>query len=153
MKNVNSFVLLFIFSFVFQLEVLASKPLVQWAGAAGGANGDESVYVTTVDNKGCFLVAGTSKSSSFSFNNTALSNSNPSYPTSFVAKYDTEGKLLWARGGGAGNSYSIVAMETDIDGNIYVSGSFNSSKLKIGNFTLTNDAEYTYGKVFIIKYF
>ena len=86
MKNVNSFVLLFIFSFVFQLEVLASKPLVQWAGAAGGANGDESVYVTTVDNKGCFLVAGTSKSSSFSFNNTALSNSNPSYPTSFVAK-------------------------------------------------------------------
>ena len=152
MKNVNSFVLLFIFSFVFQLEVLASKPLVQWAGAAGGANGDESVYVTTVDNKGCFLVAGTSKSSSFSFNNTALSNSNPSYPTSFVAKYDTEGKLLWARGGGAGNSYSIVAMETDIDGNIYVSGSFNSSKLKIGNFTLTNDAEYTYGKVFIIKY-
>lgn len=140
-----------LFCLFFVLDAFATKPLVQWAKVAGGY-GDESAFITSVDHEGSVFVAGTSKSNTFSFNNTTLTNDNPSFVSSYLAKYDANGNLLWVKGGGNGNSYSIVAMDNDREGNTYISGSFQSSTLKFGNFTLENHANYTYGKVFVAKY-
>lgn len=136
---------------LFATKLLAVKPVVQWAKTAGGI-GDESAYITSIDKDGNVFVGGTSKSSSFKFNTTTLTNDNPSFHSSYLAKYDATGNLLWVKGGGSGNSYSIVGMCNDNQGNVYISGSFASSNLKLGNYTLTNDYPYTYGKIFLAKY-
>ena len=134
---------------IYQLS--ANTPVVEWAKTAGGL-GHESAQITSVDKNGNIFIAGTSLSNTFSFGNINLINSNTSYVTSYLAKYSPNGEMLWAKGGGLGNSYTIVVITNDDNGNTFISGAFHSPNLRLGNFTLTNSDSYTYGKVFVAKY-
>lgn len=68
----------------------------------------------------------------------------------FIAKYDQNGNYLWSRSAGGTGSDYIWDVITDLFGNIYAVGSFNSPFITIGSDTLyrTGGGEDT----FIIKY-
>lgn len=129
----------------------AQNPKIIWAKSAGGLE-NEAGYVTSVDQEGNVFVAGTSYSSTFTFSTTVLTNSYTSYPTSYLAKYNTKGELLWVKGGGTGNSYTISTIINDKSGNTFIGGSFASNSLTLGKFTLYNNLPYYNGKLYFAKY-
>lgn len=129
----------------------ANEPTTIWAKTFGGPD-NESGQISSLDNNGNIFVAGTSLSSTFALGATNIVNNRTSHVTSYVAKYSPSGNLLWARGGGTGNSYTIRAITNDNSGNTYISGTFHSPTLRFGNITLSNSNPYYYGKVFIAKY-
>jgi len=70
----------------------------------------------------------------------------------FLAKYDSGGNLMHVktiRGTGTDHGY---ALNTDVYGNAYITGHFNSEKLALGNDTLTNDSGLHYYVAFIAEY-
>ncbi|GAA3932207.1 SBBP repeat-containing protein [Hymenobacter algoricola] len=88
---------------------------------------------------------------SLSFSNTTiapLTTAGPGVTDSYVAKFDPQGNLLWARAGGAtanGDAYAATA-GTDALGNIYVGGDFSGS-LSFGGTPVTASNE----NIFLFK--
>jgi hypothetical protein len=56
----------------------------------------------------------------------------------FVAKYDNDGNVLWARQFGNNDAEESLTGITVVDGNVYVCGFFTGSTLTIGNTTFNN---------------
>jgi hypothetical protein len=73
----------------------------------------------------------------------------------FVAKYDSEGHLLWVKTAGGEVSENAIGIVVDGAGNSIVTGTFFSSSITFGEgasaITLTNNTNGT-GDVFIVKY-
>lgn len=77
----------------------------------------------------------------------------------FLARYDTDGKLLWVRQAGGPALDQIYAVATDKEGNAYVTGYFEG-KATFGTTTLTSrtqpdgyhDPDTRYGDFFVAKY-
>ncbi|MBI3875485.1 MAG: immunoglobulin domain-containing protein, partial [Verrucomicrobia bacterium] len=93
---------------------------VVWATAYGGA-GSETTAALRVDNAGNVYVAG-----SFSGSTQFGTNQFPSQGLNdaFVAKFDTNGTVLWVQQiGGAGDDFGD-GVAVDGNGNVYVTGSF-----------------------------
>lgn len=94
---------------------------------------NEYVYDFVVDPSGAAIVVGTFQSEvnfgtdalPFIFNAPAIEGSKPN-ADSFIAKYDSEGELVWVKQlGGAGNQI-ISSIELDLNGNILVAGSISA---------------------------
>jgi hypothetical protein len=134
----------------------------QWARHIGGTSSDEGNAIAT-DSQGNVYVTGSYGSITLkiysSLDNTTsffdLSNAGTS--NAFVVKYDTNGTAQWARhiGGTIINiGYGIAA---DSQGNVYVTGSYNSTTLKVYS-SLDNTTSFfdlsTAGSsdTFIVKY-
>jgi hypothetical protein len=119
---------------------------VVWAKRAGGTTSDEA-YSVAVDTSGNVFVAGIFHSTTIIFGSTTLTNAG-NYDI-FLAKYDSNGNVLWAkRAGGAGldRAYSVTV---DVSGNAYLAGYFASSSIVFGSTTLTSvGAE----DIFLAKY-
>jgi hypothetical protein len=71
----------------------------------------------------------------------------------FIAKYDPNGSVLWAKRAGRASDDYGRAVITDDQNNVYVAGSFKSSAIIFGSNILTNSdpSEFTYD-IFITKY-
>lgn len=109
-----------------------------WARqASGGGAGVEVGHCVTTDASGHVFVFGEYESPTVTFGTNTLLNAGTGNTTDlFLLKYDTAGILLWAtRLGGTldDNSWGVAA---DINGNVAVTGSFNSVLLKFGPITL-----------------
>jgi len=124
---------------------------ILWARSAGG-QGLDGGSGTFLDNLGNCYVSGTFNSASIIFQSDTLYNADPtgSSPDIFLAKYDVNGNLLWAKteGGAAADLAGSVA--GDDFGNSYITGSFQSATITFGSTTLTNSGAY--GDIFIVKY-
>jgi hypothetical protein len=108
---------------------------VVWAIRAGG-NGDDKAYSVAVDASGNIYLAGSFLSSTLIFGSTTLMNMG--YEDIFLAKYDTDGNVFWAKStGGNGNDY-LNSVVVDVFGNTYVTGLFCSPTMVFGTTTLTN---------------
>ncbi|MBI4946189.1 MAG: T9SS type A sorting domain-containing protein [Bacteroidetes bacterium] len=71
----------------------------------------------------------------------------------FVVKYDSLGNVIWAKSGNGDNWDTGLGISTDNGGNAYVTGSFISSQLFLGNTTLTGVHTYPYTEdFFVTKY-
>lgn len=121
------------------LAKYSSSGSTQWVNVAGasGTNFDRGRAVA-VDNMGNVIVAGFIEGSA-NFANTTLTSSG--LRDAFVAKYDANGGLLWAkRMGGIGRdeAYDVT---TDAAGNIYVTGLFQNN-VTIGTTTLTSRGDF-----------
>ena len=66
----------------------------------------------------------------------------------FLAKYDSQGNLLWLKGVNSANAFDLC---TDNQNNVYITGSFYSSSITIGNYFLPNSRD-SYDEIFIAKY-
>ncbi len=125
-----------------------SAGVVQWARNAAGTNDDAATALGT-DAHGNIYVAGNFASSTLLFNTTTLTNSG-GYDL-FVAKYNTNGKVLWAkRNGGTAGDY-VYSLAVDDSSYVVIAGNFGSASIGFGATTLTNDSAGT-KDLFLAKY-
>ncbi|MDB5282543.1 MAG: type sorting protein, partial [Bacteroidota bacterium] len=121
---------------------------VLWAKEAGGAGPDYSRCIST-DRYGNAYVAGSFASSSITFGSNTLTNAGDG--DVFITKYDTAGNVVWANAAG-GAAYDVAyGIGTDTHGNSFITGTFASSSIAFGPYTLGNNttSDYDY---FIVKY-
>ena len=103
-----------------------SSGVRQW-GTYYGGNGNETPYSSAVDNNGNIIISGSTGSTNViatpgAHQTTAVGGSDV-----FVAKFNSNGSLLWGTYfGGAGSDYGH-GCTTDINGNIIINGYTNST--------------------------
>lgn len=126
---------------------------VLWVKSAGGIYADYGSSVSTDANGNVFLT-GSFQSPTIIFGSTTINYTNTGNYNVFLAKYDANGNVLWAKSasgtkaGGVGYSAS-----TDVSGNVFVTGMFYSSAITFGPITLINsDPSGNIQDIFIVKY-
>jgi hypothetical protein len=119
-----------------------------WAKSAGGSNFDEGISIST-DASGNVFVTGNFDSPTITFGTTTLTNVNPIGHDIFIVKYDASGNVLWAKSAGGTDADYVNGMTTDVNGNVFVTGSFLSQNIAFGSITLTNTGSQNF---FIAKY-
>jgi hypothetical protein len=114
-----------------------------WAVSAGGSGTDQAIGVA-LDYTGAVYVTG-NFSLTATFNGTTPVNLTSNGQSDlFVAKYDMNGDLLWARrAGGSGADYGNK-IEADFAGNTYLTGYFASDTLLF--YGTVNDTLFTNGQ-------
>jgi photosystem II stability/assembly factor-like uncharacterized protein len=109
------------------------------------------------DSFGNTYVAGNYSRSTLTFGNFVLNNLGGS--DIFLAKYNSDGKIVWAKNIGGSNDEKIISMNVDYNGNVSVSASSFSKTINIDNEQLKNNSAgivfstelNSYGKVFLTK--
>ena len=117
---------------------------VRWVAQAGGSGRNEG-HSVAVDAAGHGCVAGLF-SETASFDATKLTSRGAL--DIFVAKYDSEGRLLWARGAGGPSLDEADAIAVDNRGNSVVTGSFTEA----ANFDGQTLNSFGGGDIFLAKY-
>ena len=118
----------------------------QWAKGVGGTDWD-GIFATTIDTQGNIYVVGIFNSPTITFGSTTLTNNGEE--DIFIAKYNSNGNVLWAKSAGGIYEDRALSVIVDASGNIVVTGSFNSPTITFGTTTLTNNGNYN---IFIAKY-
>jgi hypothetical protein len=104
-----------------------------WANSSEGSILDQSTGISVTN--GNVYLTGYYESNDRTFGGALLTNMGSS--DIFVVKYDTSGTRLWDQSaGGSGGDYGN-SVASDANGNIYITGLFNSSTLEFGNTILT----------------
>jgi hypothetical protein len=121
---------------------------VTWGRRAGGTNFDYSTGIR-VDAVGNVYLTGYYLSGSATFDTISLTNP---FATStsdfFIAKYNTNGNVYWAKSaGGSGQDHS-TGLCIDNAGNGYLTGYYNSPTMVLGTTTLTSSS---FQNVFLAK--
>jgi hypothetical protein len=120
----------------------------------GGGTGNDYVQNISEDTLGNFYVTGNFYSPIITFGTDTLTNIDVSGNINkiFLAKYDNSGNVLWAKSAG-GDFYDVGnSISTDLNGNLYLTGSFSGATLIFGTDTLTNLSNVGGSDVFIVKY-
>ncbi|MGD0710352.1 MAG: T9SS type A sorting domain-containing protein [Bacteroidales bacterium] len=112
---------------------------VLWAKSEGGAN-DDAAYSVTTDASGNAYLTGSFRSATLAIGTSVLMNSDTTNSTEdiFLAKYNANGNLLWAKSAGGTESDDAYSVAVDALGNSYITGRFNSPVIKFGVDSLTN---------------
>jgi hypothetical protein len=157
MRQILFFALLFISRIVY-----AQTPNFVWAKGFGGLE-NENVSSVATDINGNVFMTGYFLSDTLNFDSLSLSNTNQNtssftYLKSdiFIAKFDNEGNTLWAKNA-RGNKYDTsMAMSLDYDGNVIVTGTFNSDTLYFDSISLIhsvpNPNSNAVSDFFIVKF-
>ncbi len=125
---------------------------VQWANSAAGIYEDVAYSVAT-DTLGNAFVCGYFNSDTMKFDPYYIINAQPGYDYVFLVKYDTDGNALWANGAGGGVDYDdAYSVATDVNGNVFITGRFNSPTITFDTIVLNNNANWWLGDLFLTKY-
>ncbi len=131
---------------------------VLWARSAVGIYEDDGTSIAT-DASGNVLVTGYFTSPSLTFGAITLVNAGGNCSTSgcgnsFIAKYDANGNVLWAKAAGGTNGDDHGhAVSIDASGNALVIGDFASPTMAFGATVLNNsDSTGKTGDIFFVKY-
>ncbi len=116
-----------------------------WATNAGGTADDRGNGIA-VDNNGSLYVTGFFGDTS-TFGSTSSLTSMGNGDT-FIAKYDTNGNLIWAKNSGSINDESGNSVSVDSDRNIYITGYFNDTA-SFDNISVTSAGDID---IYIAKY-
>ena len=125
----------------------ASGTLI-WAKNPIGSSNNFANAVTT-DNSGNVLITGFFAGATFTFDTTTLTSVGGS--DIFLAKYNSSGDFIWAKGMGGGSNDFATSVITDASKNIYITGYFESPNITFGATTLTNVADSS-SDIFLAKY-
>ncbi|MFI5163731.1 MAG: T9SS type A sorting domain-containing protein [Bacteroidia bacterium] len=121
---------------------------VLWAKSAGGTSVDRA-YSISADVTGNALITGYFSSPTISFGSITLMNSGRGDEDIFIAKYDGNGNVLWAKSAGGTDSDEGYSVSTDSGNNVFITGYFRSPSICFGSDTLINTGRED---VFIAKY-
>ncbi len=116
---------------------------VIWAKSTGGTRDDAGIAIAT-DATGDIYVTGAYTSPSITFGTFNLTNYGGN--DVFLAKYDSSGNVLWAKSAGGLNNDRPTSIATDLSGNIFVAGEYNSDSIAFGTTELVS------GNMFLAKY-
>ncbi len=127
-------------------DASAQVPPFLWAKAVGGVNIDSGRAIA-LDGSGNSYITGYFDSTNATFGATTLANSaSDGSDEIFVAKYDRDGNVLWAKSAGGIHYDRGAGIAVDGGGNCYVTGSFQGPASFSGTI-LTNPAG-----MFLAKY-
>jgi len=118
---------------------------VVWAKSAGGLGSDEANSMAT-DAQGNIYIVG-NFSSSFTLDTITLSAASGNSDI-FIAKYDSSGRIVWAKKTTESYINNATSVCTDVAGNIYLAGYFNGSVIW-GTDTVFGGGV---GKTLLVKY-
>ncbi len=110
-----------------------------WAKGAGGNYEDES-YGISCDGNGNAYITGYYWSNSVNFGSSSITSAGD--VDAFLAKYNSDGTLAWAKTVGGEGDDRGTALVSDDAGNVYITGGYESSSLNFGAATLTNGETY-----------
>ena len=122
---------------------------VLWAKSAGGTNFDYS-YSVSADISGNAFIVGGFNSPTIIFGSTTLINAG--IDDVFLAKYDPNGNVIWAKSAGGSGGEQGFSLSADVSGNIFITGYFGSPTITFGSITLTNAVSWGEFDVFLAKY-
>jgi gliding motility-associated-like protein len=120
---------------------------VVWAKSAGGSGTDVGNSLA-VDAKGNVYVTGMFSSPSIKFGATTLVNKGSD--NVFLTKYDSTGKVVWAKSAGGTGADGGQSVGTDVKGNVYITGTFNSPSIKFGTTVILTNAGNV--NIFLARY-
>ena len=125
---------------------------VLWANRAGGTGMDQATSVT-VDAAGNAYLGGWYTGDTLIFASDTLIASPGGTSNLFLAKYNTNGTVLWGKSAGCdGGTEAISYIAANAVGNIYVAGFFHSTTIIFGTDTLTNTNTDFSTDIFLVKY-
>jgi len=125
---------------------------VLWANRAGGSGMDQATSVT-VDASGNAYLGGWYTGDTLIFASDTLIASQGGTSNLFLAKYNTNGNILWGKSAGCtGGAEAISYIAASAAGNIYVAGFFHSTTIIFGTDTLTNKNTDYSTDIFLVKY-
>ena len=121
-----------------------------WAENIGGKGNYEALAKSiALDSLGNIYVSGYYNSDTLIFNNTIFLTKSGKRDC-FISKYNNNGDCIWAEKISGINEERSYSLAVDLNGNIFVAGSFESDTLIFNNGKyLTNNSEYG---IFIAKY-
>lgn len=120
---------------------------VEWARSEAGGGGDFCTGLAA-DAIGNVYASGRYYSNSITIGTTTLTNVNNNHDL-FIAKYDTDGNPLWAKGGSSNGDDWMPSLAVDADGNLIATGWFGTFPITFGPFTIPNSGSTD---IFIVKY-
>jgi hypothetical protein len=124
---------------------------VIWAKSADGTNVSNKFHVA-VDVSGNAYLTGSFVTPNITFGSFTLTNVNATGSEDiFLAKYDINGNVLWAKSAGGHAPDESFSVAVDISGNSYVAGGFYSDTISFDSITLTK-VSTIYGDIFLAKY-
>lgn len=115
-----------------------------WSNFIGGYDNEQSGKVK-YDQQGNSYVTGSFSSSTLNIGGITLQNGFPGFSDIFLAKYNPEGNVLWAISFGGNKNENNSLIEVDGNGNIYLTGSFQSPSIMLGETQVVN---YSAGPIF-----
>ena len=135
---------LLVFAFFFS-EIKAQAPLWQWAKSGKGDGWDEAHGIAT-DRSGNLYTSGFFGGDSIRFDDIVLQKDSGTGSASFITKYNSEGKAIWARKIENSQAYALAV---DGEGNIYVTGNFKDTTWPTEEHKLESHGG---SDIFLIKY-
>lgn len=121
-----------------------------WAKRAGGTR-HERIWGVGVHGNGDIVATGSFIDTTLDLDGTVLTNTttDQSWYDLFVARFDGDGTLIWARSGGGVYDEFVSDLSVDGNGNTIIVGEFDSPAPVFGGTTLTNVDDYD---VLAVKY-
>ncbi len=120
---------------------------LMWGKTEGGTGADES-YAVNVDGSGNIIMVGIYFSPSIAFGSFTLNNASGTGDI-YIVKYDSTGNVVWAKSGNGNNGDYVQAVCTDVNGDIFITGGYNSTSLTFNSSTLNCAGGLD---VFFVKY-
>lgn len=127
---------------------------VIWAKSTGiGSGGFNSSYSISTDNSLNVYITGSFLSGTISFDSINLSLTSGSNSNTFLVKFDSTGKIIWAKSSKYSNYGDVgTSVTNDRSGNIYVTGDFWSDSISFGGKALKNNNTTGLYDIFVVKY-
>src|ERR1700757_869675 len=109
---------------------------ILWAKSAGGSQ-EDLAYSVAMDANNNVYICGSFISPTITFGTITLNN-NSGYLNLFLAKYDANGNVLWAKTALGTFYYEGFSIAADVAGNVYLTGYFQGAYITFGSTTLVN---------------
>jgi hypothetical protein len=105
------------------LTALSQEPLEHvWASRVGSLNDGEKLWRMAVDESGNVFVTGSIRGT---FTSGSVSVTSVGGSDIVLLKYSPEGELLWGRAAGGPFNDNAFGVDTDKDGNVYITGAYS----------------------------
>jgi hypothetical protein len=121
----------------------------QWAKSSGGLNNDQGRAVCT-DPSGNVIVAGGYAAPSMQIGTVTINSLGSG--DIYLAKYDPNGNVIWVQTIGGTGLDVIGGVCTSTNGDIYISGSYDSPTLTLSTYNLTQASTFGNMDIFVAKY-
>jgi len=124
-----------------------------WVKSAAGSESNEieqplSIITDDLDN---IYLTGSFRFDTITFDNIKLINTEAGTDDIFIAKFDSNGNVLWAKSAGGAGIDMATSISLDAFGDLFVTGFFSSLSLTVGNTTMIN-VDASNPDILLIKY-